>query len=41
MASQITVTPISPSAESTIDFGAIVSNIDVEDISGKISDAYS
>ncbi|EGU74424.1 hypothetical protein FOQG_09344 [Fusarium oxysporum f. sp. raphani 54005] len=33
MASQITVTPISTSAESSIDFGAIVPNVDVENIS--------
>jgi len=36
MASQITITPISTSAESSIDFGAIVSNIDIENMTGKI-----
>jgi hypothetical protein len=40
MTSQITITPISPPAESSIDFGAVVSNVDIENISGKILNAY-
>ncbi|WZH43345.1 Dioxygenase [Fusarium acuminatum] len=39
MTSQITITPISPPAESSIDFGAVVSNVDIENISDADFDA--
>lgn len=35
MASQVVVTPIAAPVGSAIDFGATVSNIDVENITGK------
>jgi hypothetical protein len=37
MASRATVEPIAPSKDSNIDFGATVANVDIENLTGKIT----